>query len=137
MRRLLFVLAATFGVFAAVSYGAAPAGSVSSSSAFELSGVHVPVEGVSNWPVLVGDEVATVDSGATVHLKDGSRAVLSVRTRARVEEVDGRLTMRLLSGALEMVNRAEQEFTSRPGARRPVTPRPTPPPHAPRPTSRR
>lgn len=133
MRRPLFVLIAA-SVLAAIVSAAGPVGSVSSLSALTLRGARVPVEGVPNWPLMVGDELTAGASIATVTFKDGSRVILSENTRVRVEEVDGRPTVRLLSGSLEFQTRAGGPSTPAAGSGRRG---PAPPPHAPRPASRR
>jgi ferric-dicitrate binding protein FerR (iron transport regulator) len=140
LRRLIFVLSAAL-VLAAIVSAANPVGSVSSSSALTLRGARVAAEGIPNWPLLVGDEIATSDSVATVTFKDGSRAILSENTRARVEEVDGRPTVRLVSGGMEVQTRAggESTFVRSTASVPSATPRrgPPPPPSRPNPTSRR
>jgi hypothetical protein len=140
LRRLLIVLSAAL-VLAAVVSAATPVGSVSSSGALTLRGARVPADGVPNWPLMVGDELVTSASVATVTLRDGSRAILSENTRARVEEVDGRPTVRLLTGSMEVQTRAGGESTfvrSTESVNAALVRRgPAPPPTAPRPTSRR
>jgi len=102
MKRVLIVLsvAATTALWATA---AAPVASVTSSTAFDLHGNHVNVDGVPSWPVMAGDDIATQSGQAVIQLRDGSRVELLGNSHAQVESKDGSLLLRLLSGAMRIL----------------------------------
>jgi hypothetical protein len=57
---------------------------VSSSEPFTLRGNVVPIQGVSQWPVFNGDEIATSSASAIVSFSDGSRILMDRNTRLTV-----------------------------------------------------
>src|ERR1022692_4232830 len=79
---------------------AAPVASVTSSTAFDLHGNRVNVNGVPWWPVMAGDDITTQSGQAVIQLRDGSRVELMGNSHAQVESKDGRLLIRLLSGTM-------------------------------------
>ena len=96
MRTLGVVLLA--GVFA---FAAAPIGTVSSGGPFQLRGNRVPVAGVPSWPVVVGDEIGTETSAATIQLGDGSVVTLDKSSRAQIEQQGSQVVFRLKSGTMQ------------------------------------
>lgn len=87
-------------VGAAIVMAATPVGSVTSSERFSLRGAVVPVEGVPNWVLLPGDDIAALSSPATINFRDGSRAVLLQGSSARIEETASGARLRLLTGSM-------------------------------------
>jgi len=86
-----------------LALAAAPVGAVSSSSAFDLRGSEVKVDGVPSWPVLAGDVIATKVAPATILFKDGSRVILESNSKARVESTGDGLSVRLLDGDMDVL----------------------------------
>jgi ferric-dicitrate binding protein FerR (iron transport regulator) len=86
-----------------MAFAAAPVATVSSSSAFELRGAEVKVEGVPSWPVLQGDVIATKAAPAVIIFKDGSRVKLLVNSKARVDSTSKGLSFRLLEGVMQII----------------------------------
>jgi hypothetical protein len=98
LRHFVFVLTVTlFGGLVLAAAG--PIGSVTSPDTFTLRGHSVPAAGIPNWPVMVGDEIATSSSPAMVQFRDGSRVVLSQNSKAKIEQTNGTTTFRLQSGS--------------------------------------
>jgi hypothetical protein len=96
------------GVLCALATGclataASPVAAVSSSGAFELRGGEVKVDGVSSWPLLAGDVIATRVAPATILFRDGSRVMLESNSKARVESTGDGLNVRLLDGDMDIV----------------------------------
>jgi hypothetical protein len=86
----------TIGVFAAETVG-----NITSAGTFSLRGVPVKTEGVPSWPMVVGDELTTSASAASIQFADGSRVTLAQKSKAAVTKKDGVVTLRLVSGAME------------------------------------
>lgn len=84
---------------AVVLSAAVPIGSVTSGETFTLRGHTVPAAGIPNWPVMVGDVIATTTSPAVVQFRDGSRAMLATNTRAKIEQGNGTAVLRVESGS--------------------------------------
>jgi len=79
---------------------ASPIANVSSSEAFKVSGVSVPVSGVSSWPVIAGDELMAGNAPVVLTFKDGTRVTLGKNSRATVEGKNKNAALRLLDGAM-------------------------------------
>jgi hypothetical protein len=75
-----------------------PIATITSSDAFELSGVRVPVAGVPQWPLVSGDEVVTGDAPALVSFADGSRVTMNARSRVKLQASGKETVLRLLKG---------------------------------------
>ncbi len=84
-----------------LALAAGPIGTVASKDAFRLRGKTVPAAGVPSWPLMAGDELATEQGPATLQFKDGSRVVLGKSTKAKVEEAEGSLILRLIDGSMK------------------------------------
>ena len=93
MRSACLFIYLTIGGFAAQSVG-----TITSAQPFELRGGRVPVAGVSNWPLALGDEVATPQSSAEVRFTDGSLVTLDQGSKAVLEGKMGALVLRLMAG---------------------------------------
>lgn len=96
---MLQVLSGLLAVSLALAAG--PVGTVSSKDAFRLRGKTVPAAGVPSWPVMAGDELATEQGPATLQFKDGSRVVLGKSSKARLEEAEGSLILKLIDGSMK------------------------------------
>ena len=84
----------------AVLCAAEPVGKVRSTKAFKLSGVHVPVAGIPNWPVVAGDVVELSSSPGMLQLVDGSRLYFDANSRFELREQGGATAVLLSQGAL-------------------------------------
>ena len=85
-----------------LAMAALPVAAVSSSTPFDLRGAEVRVEGVSSWPILAGDVIATKNGPAVIMFKDGSRVTLQNHSKARVESSSHGLSFRLLDGVMQI-----------------------------------
>ena len=99
MKIKLFQIALLLSVTAIV-FAAAPIASVSGTEPFKVSGVSVPVAGVSSWPVIAGDELQVGNAPVVLTFKDGSRVTLGRNSRATVEGKSKNAALRLLDGAM-------------------------------------
>jgi hypothetical protein len=96
----LFQIALLLSVTAVVCLAAAPIANVSGTEPFKVSGVSVPVSGVSSWPVIAGDELQIGNAPVVLTFKDGSRVTLGKNSRATVEGKSKNAALRLLDGAM-------------------------------------
>jgi hypothetical protein len=99
--RRVFVGLGFLGMVSAIAWAAQPLASIRSSEPFQVRGDAVPVAGLRAWPLVEGDEIVTSGAPAMVVFPDGSRIVLSPKSRAKVESKDSGVIFRLLAGALE------------------------------------
>jgi FecR protein len=76
-------------------------GSITSSGTFSLRGVQVKTEGIPSWPMVVGDELTTDASVASIRFGDGSLVTLAKRSKAQVTKANGKITLRLVNGSME------------------------------------
>jgi hypothetical protein len=83
---MLALLRFTTVLAALVSLGlaAGPIATVSSSQSFNLSGHAVTVAGITSWPVVAGDDLATAKSPAILYFQDGSSVTLSAGCSAKL-----------------------------------------------------
>lgn len=100
MKIKLFQIALLLSVTAVVCLAAAPIANVSGTEPFKVSGVSVPVSGVSSWPVIAGDELQIGNAPVVLTFKDGSRVTLGKNSRATVEGKSKNAALRLLDGAM-------------------------------------
>ena len=105
MKRVLIVFSFV-AIGALEAMAATPVASVTSSTAFNLRGNRVNVDGVPSWPVMAGDDIATQAGQAVIQLRDGSRVELQGNSRVKVESNDGGLLLRLLSGTMRILTLA-------------------------------
>ncbi|MGD0199882.1 MAG: hypothetical protein ABSD27_03940 [Bryobacteraceae bacterium] len=99
--RRIFVGLGLLVMASAIAWAAQPLASIRSSESFQVQGDAVPVAGLRAWPLVEGDEIVTYGAPAIVMFPDGSRVVLSPKSRAKVESKDSEVIFRLLAGALE------------------------------------
>jgi hypothetical protein len=85
-------------VLCSVGLAERPVATITSSEAFELSGVRVPVAGVPQWPLVSGDEVVTGSAPALVSFADGSRVTMNARSRVKLQASGKETVLRLLKG---------------------------------------
>ena len=100
MRKILFRIALLVSLCVVVCLAAAPIANVSGTEPFKVSGVSVPVSGVSSWPVIAGDELAAGNAPVVLTFKDGSRVTLGKNSRATLEGKSKNAALRLLDGAM-------------------------------------
>lgn len=100
MRKTLFQIALSVFISAVVCLAVAPIANVSGTEPFKVSGVSVPVSGVSSWPVIAGDELSVGNAPVVLTFKDGTRVTLGKNSRATVEGKTKNLALRLLDGAM-------------------------------------
>ena len=91
----------TIGILSIGAFGAETIGNVTSSGTFSMRGVPVKIEGVPSWPLVVGDDLTTNASAASIQFVDGSRVTLAQKSKAVLTKIDGKLTLRLVSGTME------------------------------------
>lgn len=94
------LMALTIAVFTGAAFGQASIATVTSSGPFELRAAAVDPKGVPSWPVLSGDNIATLSHSATVKFRDGSRVVLAAKSRARIEQGNQGPVFCLFDGAV-------------------------------------
>lgn len=94
------VMFAIFGI--ALLLGAAadrPVATITSADAFNIGGVQVAATGVSSWPLMAGDEVQTLRSGAVIRMHDGTRIALAKASSLKLERGGGAgMIVRLTAG---------------------------------------
>jgi hypothetical protein len=95
------ILATAFGLFGSVSFAATPVASVSTSQPFTLDGHSVSAKGVDSWPLVIGDEVATSTSPATISFRDGSSIALAAKSDAKISGTSAEPVFLLVSGSLD------------------------------------
>jgi hypothetical protein len=78
--RFTTVLAA----LAPLGLAAGPIATVSSSQSFNLSGHAVTAAGITSWPLVAGDDLATGGSPAVLYFHDGSSVTLSAGSTAKL-----------------------------------------------------
>ncbi len=93
MRAMLALVLSVFGALAAT-----PVASVTSSDSFQLNGVPVSMVGIRNWPVAIGDEIATSGSPAVLLFPDMSRIVLEKNSRVKLEPSGSQTNVRVVQG---------------------------------------
>ena len=98
---LLIVMMTTVALMAAD-----PVGRVTSSGPLTLNGKALPATAGSSLPLVVGDEIATAGSSATIYFSDKSRATLEPNSRVKLEFRGSSETLRVLSGSVDL-NRAK------------------------------
>jgi ferric-dicitrate binding protein FerR (iron transport regulator) len=74
---------------------------ITSSGTFALRGVPVKTQGIPSWPMVLGDELATDKSVASIRFVDGSVVTLAQNSKAQVTKKDGKLTLRLVNGSMQ------------------------------------
>jgi hypothetical protein len=91
-----------FGVLVAFSAASLYAGSdvatVTSGDPFSLNGATMPVQGISSWPVVAGDEISASAGAATVSFAAGSKVTLAKGAKARIETRGKKKVVRLVEG---------------------------------------
>jgi hypothetical protein len=102
VKRIAF-LGAFVAAFGLVAEAAPPVGSISSSSAFELDGSLVTVEGVPFWPLMAGSNVVSRSSPVYITLRDGSRISLSANSRIRLSSSGQTVSADLVAGSMQFV----------------------------------
>lgn len=84
-----------------MSMGAPPVGTVTSAVAFVLDGHAIASPGVTSFPVVAGDTVATAAGPAVLLFRDGSRVKLGENSSVEVDAAGADLKVVLLAGALD------------------------------------
>ncbi|MCP5114144.1 MAG: hypothetical protein GY953_25210 [bacterium] len=79
---------------------APPVAKITSSEGFRIAGVWVPVAGVPDWPLVIGDSVSLGKAPGKVSLDDGSVLFLLPNSKFTVEISGGRTVVRLTDGGL-------------------------------------
>jgi ferric-dicitrate binding protein FerR (iron transport regulator) len=98
MKQALVLLAVSL-----LASAAPPVASLRSASDFQLSGATVNTAGVSSWPVMAGDKVASGVTPATLRFTDGTVVTLGPGSQAKIEQEKDKLTVRLVSGFMSFV----------------------------------
>lgn len=85
---------------ALVLLGAPPLATVTHSPGLALNGNSLAATGVSSWPLVAGDSLATTTTAAMVVFPDQSRLALEKNSRVKLEQDGDKVVVRLLEGAL-------------------------------------
>jgi hypothetical protein len=78
----------------------APLATVTNSGGLALNGTKLAVSGVSSWPLVPGDSLATSTSAAVILFPDKSRFAVEKNSRVKLEREGDKVLVRLLEGAL-------------------------------------
>ncbi len=89
------------GVIAFSAFAAKPIATITSAEPFALDGHPVNTPGVSSFPVVVGDTVATAKGPAVLVFPDGSAMKLGSNSSVRIAGVEASPKVVLLAGALD------------------------------------
>lgn len=95
---VIFALLAALGSF---GNAGTPIANVSSSQPVVLDGKPLSVAGVSTWPVLLGDDIATSTAPATMSFQDGSKIKLAPSSHAKLSGSAAHPKLTLLAGSLD------------------------------------
>jgi hypothetical protein len=100
---MLALLRFTTVLVALASFGfaAGPIATVSSSQSFNLSGHAVTAAGITSWPVVAGDDLATAKSPAILYFHDGSSVTLSAGSSVKLSGSAREPKLLLTSGTLD------------------------------------
>jgi hypothetical protein len=117
--RFITVLAA----LASLGLAAGPIATVSSSQSFNLSGHAVTAAGITSWPLVAGDALATAKSPATLYFHDGSSVTLAAESSAKLGGsarepklmlTSGRFDCKLVPGSTIVITNAANPSTKGP-----------------------
>ncbi len=97
----LFPLSLSFFLLVSVALAAPPFAIVTSAFPFVLDGHAISSPGVTSFPLVDGDTVATSNGAAVLLFNDGSRVKLGDNSSAKLESDETRTKVVLLSGALD------------------------------------
>jgi hypothetical protein len=86
-----------------------PVANVTSPDAFNLNGERTSAVGVSSWPLVVGDEVATLTSTVLIRFSDKSLIAIDKESSLKLEKANQDIIVRLTTGSMR--------FKVEPGAR--------------------
>jgi hypothetical protein len=121
LSKFTIVLAA----FTSLSFASTSVATLTSSQAFLLDGHPVTSSGITSWPIVIGDEVATAKSTAILYFRDGSSVKLaaasSVKLSGSPEEpklvlTSGTLDYKLVAGSKITVANAAGDTSGQSGA---------------------
>jgi hypothetical protein len=93
--------ATLLAVLASSTFAAGPIATVSSSRPFSLDGHAVTMAGITSWPVVDGDELATAKFPAVLYFHDGSSVKLSAASSVRLSGSAEEPKLALTSGSLD------------------------------------
>lgn len=94
-------LALLTALSAVLALAAAPLATVTNSEGLALNGTKLAVTGVSSWPLVAGDSLATSTSTAVISFPDDkSRFAVEKNSRVKLEREGDKILVRLLEGAL-------------------------------------
>ena len=128
----------SFSLLVSSAFAGKSIATVTSAEPFALDGHSVNTPGVSSFPIVVGDTVATSRGPAVLRFTDGSAMKLGSNSSVRIAGVDTRPKVVLLAGALDykLVPGSALSVTNLDNAEHAATTEGTPaPPAAPSPTA--
>lgn len=99
--KLTVSLAFGFIFLVSGAFAGSPIVSITSAQPFTLDGTSVSSPGVTSWPMVLSDSVATNDGGALLKFKDGSTITLSPKTQVRLIGTDEAPKLVLIAGNLD------------------------------------
>jgi hypothetical protein len=97
----LFNFVMLFVALASLGFAAGPLATVSSSQPFKLDGHAVTTAGITAWPVVAGDDLATAKFPAVLYFHDGSSVQLSAQSSVTVNGSAEEPKLILTSGKLD------------------------------------
>jgi hypothetical protein len=86
---------------ASLGFAAGPLAMVSSSQPFTLGGHAVTTAGITSWPLVAGDDLATAKFPAILYFHDGSSVKLSARSSVQLSGSAQEPKVVLTSGTLD------------------------------------
>ena len=95
---LLLTVVAGFGLSAMAS---TPIATIYSPQPLTIDGHAVSAPGISSWPIVIGDEVATSTAPGTILFQDGSSIRLAAKSSARLSGTSAHPKLLLVAGNLD------------------------------------
>jgi hypothetical protein len=99
MNRITLLLTAVAALPLA-GFASTPLATVSSAEPVTLAGHSISAPGVSSWPLVTGDEIATSTAPATILFRDGSSVALAAKSSARLTGTSVQPKLVLMAGTL-------------------------------------
>jgi hypothetical protein len=82
------------------SFGSAEVATISSTEPVRVAGHSISPPGVSSWPLVTGDEIATSTAPATILFRDGSSVALAAKSSALLTGTSTQPKLVLMVGSL-------------------------------------
>ena len=95
------ILATLFAAFGIASFASVPIANVSSSHSFALDGHAITADGVTSWPLVLGDDITTSAAPAVMSFPDGTVIKLAPQSRAKITGTAAKPKLVLVAGNME------------------------------------